>query len=340
MFGASAVHGIVNVLTPRVADLPDVGRWDRRRLGFLQAPAAERLARFRRVTPLGLGAYGVGTGAPGWRDSSGRRRSQAQPARRCAMSAAASCGCVPRARCSTRKPPASSRATTATRTRTSPRPIRIPRRFAMPRARGSSAHYQRDDCFGRDCQLRARRHLPPLAHGLHPALPHRQAVRAQRADQLPGEQRGDEVLVRRGSTCACRGRRRDRDSELTEFQPGPSTDGTPAAECHPSRRLSLRLHRRLRTLGATLALDWPSTTLIADRRAARRPDELRLRQPDDRRQHRRERHALPRRLPVLAPRRTAPTISTTWHRASRCRGSRGDRSLLYLAARAASARPR
>ena len=68
MYGASAVHGIVNLLSPRVADLADFSAgieggsdsFKRLRLGF-----AHELGHW------GIGAYGVGTDAPGWRDSSG-----------------------------------------------------------------------------------------------------------------------------------------------------------------------------------------------------------------------------------------------------------------------------
>src|SRR5688572_27960675 len=68
MYGASAVHGIVNVLTPEVADLAKYsagleGGSDsflRLRLGFAQ-----------ELDGWGIGAYGAGTSPPGWRDSSG-----------------------------------------------------------------------------------------------------------------------------------------------------------------------------------------------------------------------------------------------------------------------------
>ena len=68
MFGASAVHGIVNALTPRVVDLPEFSAgieggsdsFKRVRLGFGQ-----------ELGNWGVGAYGVATRAPGWRDDSG-----------------------------------------------------------------------------------------------------------------------------------------------------------------------------------------------------------------------------------------------------------------------------
>ena len=162
---------------------PLVGR-DRGRLGFLQAPAAGG-SRTNSATGASV-RYGVGDARAGLARLFGRRRSQAQPARGWRSPAAAAAPACRRARCSTRRPRASSRATTATATKTSPGPIPNPEAFRDASSARVSAHYQRDNCFGRRLQLRARRHLPPLAHGLHPALPHRQAIRAQRADQLHG----------------------------------------------------------------------------------------------------------------------------------------------------------
>jgi iron complex outermembrane recepter protein len=68
LFGASAVHGIVNVLTPDAGSLPELAA------GFETGSDSFRRARLlgSLVTgPLELGAYGTFTRAPGWRDASG-----------------------------------------------------------------------------------------------------------------------------------------------------------------------------------------------------------------------------------------------------------------------------
>ncbi len=71
MFGASAVHGVVNAITPDTRTMPDLflsaatGSGSFKRLAFGIAPELES----RRLP--GLGAYGVATRAPGWRDASG-----------------------------------------------------------------------------------------------------------------------------------------------------------------------------------------------------------------------------------------------------------------------------
>ncbi len=65
LFGASAVHGIVNVISPDVAQMPGL---------FLSAEGGSDA--FKRVGVgssfgPGLGIYGIATRAPGWREASG-----------------------------------------------------------------------------------------------------------------------------------------------------------------------------------------------------------------------------------------------------------------------------
>ena len=70
MFGASAVHGVINVITPAVRSLPafsmglEGGSDSFKRITFATSVESEDATR-------GFGAYGVATRAPGWRDSSG-----------------------------------------------------------------------------------------------------------------------------------------------------------------------------------------------------------------------------------------------------------------------------
>ena len=72
LFGASAVHGIVNVITPQVQSMPEVflsaqsGSNSFKRIGFGLAPEW-----MGRNNALSFGAYGIATRAPGWRDASG-----------------------------------------------------------------------------------------------------------------------------------------------------------------------------------------------------------------------------------------------------------------------------
>ncbi len=69
MFGASAVHGVVNTRTPDVDSLPPWG------VGFETGVDSFRRLRLSGASdfggPVSFGAYGVATRAPGWRDDSG-----------------------------------------------------------------------------------------------------------------------------------------------------------------------------------------------------------------------------------------------------------------------------
>jgi iron complex outermembrane receptor protein len=69
MFGASAVHGVVNTRTPDVDSLPPWGA------GFETGSNSFKRLRLSGASdfggPVAFGAYGVATRAPGWRDDSG-----------------------------------------------------------------------------------------------------------------------------------------------------------------------------------------------------------------------------------------------------------------------------
>src|SRR5688572_16763689 len=69
MFGASAVHGVVNTRTPDVDSLPPWG------IGFETGSNSFKRLRLSGASdfggPVSFGAYGVATRAPGWRDESG-----------------------------------------------------------------------------------------------------------------------------------------------------------------------------------------------------------------------------------------------------------------------------
>src|SRR5262245_66138066 len=68
MYGASAVHGIVNVLTTDPGDLP---RFTAGVEGGSDSFKRVRLGAAHAFDSFDLGAYGVATRAPGWRDASG-----------------------------------------------------------------------------------------------------------------------------------------------------------------------------------------------------------------------------------------------------------------------------
>jgi outer membrane receptor protein involved in Fe transport len=70
VFGASAVHGVVNLITPTVLFMPDYA------LGIEVGPDDFRRVRVAGTHSFddageGIGLYGIATRAPGWRDASG-----------------------------------------------------------------------------------------------------------------------------------------------------------------------------------------------------------------------------------------------------------------------------
>ena len=147
-----------------------------------------------------------------------------------------------------------------------------PEAFATPRARACRRTTQRATSSATTAAER-RRHLPPLAHGFPAALPHRQAVRAQRADQLHAERHRRRFPLGKLTTRVALDAETAH-SELTEYQPGPG-DRRHAARRTPSGPPACttttpwtpgRWAQRWRSSIAC------STNLTADRGAARRPD--------------------------------------------------------------------
>ncbi len=292
LYGSSAVHGIINVIPPMPDEIPVFGAaleggsdaW-RRRLGSphpatpMQAASASSCTR-----PT--------TAAGGTRPASRKQKLNAVWAR-----------------------PFGDGALKLRALRLEPRPgdggihpsgedaYRDPR--PRPLESGSRGLSRRDvACDSRRSTSGASgdelRALPSqFAHGFPAALPARPADRGER----PGQRRlhvhddgrgfaGGELIAGFDTELAR--------SSLLQYQSGPTTDGPPAANA-------------IRPAGRHYDYDVDSSVVAAYanwRRAARaalvarggtspRACALRLRQPHDRRQHGRERRALPRRLPLF-----------------------------------------
>ena len=248
MFGASAVHGVDQ---RHHARRPLTARHSRLGSKAARIPSSASLrdshrirrrdARLRRLWRRHARA--------GLARRLGRRRSQAQPARRYATWAAASCGCAPRARCSTRKPRASSRATTATATKTSRAPTRIPKRFrdassarvvgALSRDRTCSATSSRFELAGiyRRSRMDFLQHFligKPLEHNAQTSYMLSGTRRLRRSARSP------RALALDAETGGLRAHR---------VPAGPRHRRHAARQRHPPGRLSLRLHGRLLDAG-------------------------------------------------------------------------------------------
>ena len=251
MFGASAVHGVVNLLTPTVRSLPEYG------LGIEGGSDS-----FRRVTASwssadsvdrGFGLYGLATRAPGWRDSSGVDEAKLN------LLADMDVG-----HGSLRLRAAGTVLNQETAgfiqgynsyqdedlAQSNPNP----EAFRDASSARVSAHYERPDAFGDDTGLTVagiyrRSRMDFMQHFLiGKPLEHN----AQTSYMLSGTgaiERGKFTtrFVLDAETAR---------SELTEFQPGPATDGAPPANAIRPAGLHYDYTVDSWTLGGTLALEY------------------------------------------------------------------------------------
>jgi iron complex outermembrane receptor protein len=252
MFGASAVHGIVNVLTPRVADLPEYSVGVE---GGSDSFKRVRLGAAHDVGAWGLGAYGVATRAPGWRDSSG-----VDDAKLNLLADADVGGGNLRLRAAgsvlNQETAGFVQGYNAYRDEALARSNPNPEAFRDASSARVSAQYQRANCFSRDCRFEVagiyrRSRMDFLQHFLvGKPLEHN----AQTSYMLSG------TLAMKFFSNALQARisvdAETADSELTEFQPGPATDGTPAANAIRPAGLHYDYLVDSNTLGATLALEY------------------------------------------------------------------------------------
>ena len=254
MYGASAVHGIVNLLTPRVARPGGLLGRHRRRLRFLQAPAARFRARTRR---LGRRRLRRRHGRAGLARLFRRRRKPSSTCSPMARLAAAQLRLRAAGTVLNQETAGFIQGYNSYRTKTSRAAIRIPRHSATPRARASRRTMQRDNCFARDCRFELagiyrRSRMDFIQHFLIG-----KPLRAQRADQLPGEQHAGDELLRgraRGASVAWMPR------PPTRSSPNSSRDRPPTARPPPIAIRPAGFHYDYTvdsdTIGATLAVDW------------------------------------------------------------------------------------
>jgi len=252
MYGASAVHGIVNALTPRVADLPAFSAgleggsdsFKRLRLGF-----GEELGSW------GVGAYGVGTDAPGWRDSSGVKEAKLN-----LLADGEVGGGILRLRAAgtvlNQETAGFIQGYESYKDEDIARSNPNPEAFRDASSARVSAHFERDNCFGRDCRFELagiyrRSRMDFIQHFLIGKPYEHNAQTSYLVSSTLDMKFFANALDARISVDA-----ETADSELTEFQPGPSTDGTPAANRIRPAGYHYDYTVASDTLGATLALDW------------------------------------------------------------------------------------
>ncbi|MEO8018461.1 MAG: TonB-dependent receptor [Pseudomonadota bacterium] len=251
MFGASAVHGIVNVRTPDVNQLPDFAA------GFEAGPDSFERARLTgsgAIGPAYLGAYGTATRAPGWRDASGVDEAK--------LNLLADMGFEDGSQLRVRAAGSVLNQETAgfiqgynsyrdeNIARTNPNP----EAFRDASSARVSVRYDKDDAFtdGGTLLVAAmyrRSRMDFLQHFLiGKPLEHN----AQTSFLLSGT-----AAIPFGKFTARLAMDAEQaESELTEFQPGPATDGAPAANAIRPQGFHYNYRVDSSTLGATTALDW------------------------------------------------------------------------------------
>ncbi|HET7809172.1 MAG TPA: TonB-dependent receptor [Steroidobacteraceae bacterium] len=268
MYGASAVHGIVNLLTPRVTELPEYSAGLE---GGSDSFARLRLGFAHQSGGWGIGAYGVGTDAPGWRDSSGVKEAKLN-----LLADGEAGGGRLRLRAAgtvlNQETAGFIQGEDSYKDEDIARSNPNPEAFRDASSARVSAHWQRDQCFGRDCSFELagiyrRSRMDFVQHFLigkpleHNAQTSYMVSSALTLGFLDG--RVETRFALDAETA---------DSELTEYQPGPATEGSPAANAIRPAGFHYDYTVDSGTVGATLAAEWrfaDAWTLAAALRADR-----------------------------------------------------------------------
>lgn len=252
MFGASAVHGIINVMTPSAFELP---RFSGGVEGGSDAFKRVRLGAAHEFDSWNVGAYGVATRAPGWRDAAGVDEAKIN-----LLADHEIGGGDLRIRAAgsvlNQETAGFVQGFDAYRDEALAHGNPNPEAFRDASSARVAAHWDREGCFNRDCNLQIdgiyrRSRMDFLQHFLvGKPLEHN----AQTSYMASGTLRLGffdsrvEARITLDAEIAA--------SELTEFQPGPATGGTPAANAIRPAGFHYDYTVDSSTLGTTLALKY------------------------------------------------------------------------------------
>jgi outer membrane receptor protein involved in Fe transport len=252
MYGASAVHGIVNNLTPRVRDLANFSAGLE---GGSDSFARARLGFADEWGDWGVGAYGLATDAPGWRDSSGVKEAKLN------LLADASVGggnLRLRASGTDLKQDTAGfiQGYDSYRDEDIAKTNANPEAFRDASSARVSASFQRDNCFSRDCRFEVagiyrRSYMDFIQHFLVGKPYEHNEQTSYLLSSTLAMNLFSNLLALRVTVDA-----ETADSGLSEFQPGPATDGTPAANAIRPAGLHYDYTVDSSTFGATLAAEW------------------------------------------------------------------------------------
>ncbi len=252
MYGASAVHGIVNTLSPRVADLPGYSAGIE---GGSDSFVRLRLGVAHEMENWGVGAYGLGTSAPGWRDSSG-----VDEAKLNLLADGEVGGGTLRLRAAgtelNQETAGFIQGYNSYRDEEIAKTNPNPEAFRDASSARVSAQYQRDNCFSRDCRFELagiyrRSRMDFIQHFLIGKPFEHNAQTSYMVSSTLGMDFFSNLLNTRITVDA-----ETADSELSEYQPGPATDGPPPANAIRPAGLHYDYVVDSNTIGSTLAIDW------------------------------------------------------------------------------------
>lgn len=252
LYGASAVHGIVNVLTPRVADLPAYSAGVE---GGSDSFRRVRLGFSREFSAWDFGGYGSATRAPGWRDASGVDEAKIN-----LLADGEVAGGTLRIRAAgtvlNQETAGFVQGLNAYRDDALARGNPNPEAFRDASSARVSGHFQRDNCFALDCRFEIagmyrRSRMDFLQHFLIGKPLEHNAQTSYLLSSTLAMNFLSNVLEARITVDA-----ETASSELTEFQSGPATDGAPAANAIRPAGMHYDYTVDSDTVGATLALDW------------------------------------------------------------------------------------
>jgi outer membrane receptor protein involved in Fe transport len=255
LYGASAVHGIVNVLTPDVTALDAFGA------GFEGGADSFKRARLTWSNDasdgVGFGLYGSATRAPGWRDASGVDEAKLNLLGDFAGVAGGALRVRAAGTVLNQETAGFIQGFDAYRDRSLARTNANPEAFRDASSARVSASYRRDDCgtsfevpcleiaaIYRRSRMDFLQHFligKPLEHNAQTSALTNASYLLPISGTLRARFAADAELAR---------------SELTEFQAAPATDGAPAANAIRPAGYHYDYVVDSNTLGASVGLEW------------------------------------------------------------------------------------
>jgi len=255
LYGASAVHGIVNVLTPEIADMAAFSS------GFEFGPNSfkrVRLATSHDMSDdIAFGLYGTATRAPGWRDASGVDESKLN----LASDVKEFVGGELRVRAAgtvlNQETAGFIQGFNSYRDEAIARSNPNPEAFRDASSVRVSAHYAQDSCDARSAAscfelagIYRRSRMDFLQHFLVGKPLEHNAQTSYMVSGSYAQPLGEKLRARFAFDAETA------QSELTEFQPGPATDGAPAANAIRPAGFHYNYTVDSSTLGASIGLEY------------------------------------------------------------------------------------